>query len=370
MLNYGAYSQLYFDKNTGELANANLTAEEKELGDVTIDIDYYPVFNPFEEATFVGATLSLRSETTLSLYFKSSDELTFSGLDVEKETSGDYQIASIRGIKAAQLGDILMLTITGSNYQYSIRYSPMYYCKNVLADDTQDEKLRNVVKALYLYWKAAESYFGAVDNSIDIGELEGDYEVQNGDVLTGTLVGNKKITVANGATVTLRDVNIISLDNAEYAGITLLGSATIILKGNNIVKGGLYDGYYNLWPGIYVPENNRLEIKGEGSLTASNGTSECSEYGAGCGIGGGYTPEYSKVGDIFITGGTDTAIGGPYAAGIGCSMYGSVGTIIIRKTVTQVTATKGEGAPKSIGEGEYGNCGMVWIDDGANVIQN
>ncbi len=51
-------------------------------------------------------------------------------------------------------------------------------------------------------------------------------------------------------------------------------------------------------------------------------------------------------------------------------MYGSVGTIIIRKTVTQVTATKGEGAPKSIGEGEYGNCGMVWIDDGANVIQN
>lgn len=238
MLNYGAYSQLYFDKNTGELANANLTEQEKELGDVTIDIDYYPVVNPFDEATFVGATLSLRSETTLSLYFKSSDELTFSGLDIEKETSGDYQIARIRGIKAAQLGDILMLTIQGSNYQYSMRYSPMYYCKNVLADDTQDEKLRNVAKALYLYWKAAESYFGAVDNSIDIGELEGDYEVQNGDVLTGTLVGNKKITVANGATVTLRDVNITSLDNAEYAGITLLGSATIILKGNNIVKGG------------------------------------------------------------------------------------------------------------------------------------
>ena len=243
----------------------------------------------------------------------------------------------------------------------------MYYCKNVLADDTQDEKLRNVAKALYLYWKAAESYFGAVDNSIDIGELEGDYEVQNGDVLTGTLVGNKKITVANGATVTLRDVNITSLDNADYPGITLIGSGTIRLEGNSIVKGGLYGGWVADLPGIYVPANNALFIDGNGSLTASNGD----DYGAGsaCGIGGGSREGYKNAGSIMIKGGTITAIGGPNAPGIGSAMYGSVGTIIVRNTVTQVTAIKGEGATKSIGAGYGGTCNVV-IVDGANVIQN
>ena len=158
MLNYGAYSQLYFDKNTDNLANADLTNEEKTLGDITINISD-PVFNSLPDGTtFEGATLSLKSETTLSLYFKSSDPLAFAcdGYDVETATSGDYQIARIRGIKAKHIGDTFTLKVNGTD---AVTYSPLNYCKNVIQDNTQNANLKNVAKALYLYWQAANSYF-------------------------------------------------------------------------------------------------------------------------------------------------------------------------------------------------------------------
>ena len=158
MLNYGAYAQLYFDKNPGALANADLTDNEKALGTPEINIAAPDESKLSAGVTFEGATLSLKSETSLSLYFKSSDTLEFScdGYTVEKATSGGYQIARIRGIKAKHIGDILTLKINGSE---AISYSPLNYCKNVLDGDTTDEKLQNVVKALYLYWQAADVYF-------------------------------------------------------------------------------------------------------------------------------------------------------------------------------------------------------------------
>ena len=95
MLNYGAYAQLYFDKNTGTLANAGLSTVEKELGNVEINIDD-PDINPPDGVTFEGATLSLKSETTLSLYFTSSYDLTFSCGNYTVETATKRQRAAIK----------------------------------------------------------------------------------------------------------------------------------------------------------------------------------------------------------------------------------------------------------------------------------
>ena len=165
MLNYGAYAQIYFDKNPGTLANEIMDETEKELGDVTITAPE-TAFDLPTGVTFGGATLSLKSETTLSIYFKSNTTLTFSCGDytVETAASGGYQIARIRGIKAKHIGDTFNLTVNGG----TVTYSPLNYCKNVLPDSTaspdeaqnqQDEKLQNVVKALYLYWQVADAYF-------------------------------------------------------------------------------------------------------------------------------------------------------------------------------------------------------------------
>ena len=199
------------------------------------------------------------------------------------------------------------------------------------------------------------------ESAIDLSTLTADCTAQDGDVLTGTLSGNKKITIADGATVTLRDVTITSLANNEsvkYAGITPLGDATIILEGENFVKGG-----HEYYPGIYAAANATLTIKGDGSLTAfSNG------YAAG--IGSGWN---IPCGNIVIESGTVTATGGNFGAGIGsgCGHYNAstCGKITIQNTVTSVTATKGTNA-QSIGAGYKGSCGTVTIEVGANVTQN
>ena len=231
-----------------------------------------------------------------------------------------------------------------------------------------------------------------VDNVIDINSPDFDGNAKNGDVLTGTLTSNKQITIAAGATVTLRGVDITCLSNdeetANFAGITLLGDATILLEGENTVKGGYEDH-----PGVFVPANTTLTINGTGSLDASSGGDEDR---FGCGIGGGYLKAAGNIvinggtitatgggfaagigsgnsascGNITITGGKITANGGEQSAGIGSGEYGRCGNITIAATVTQVTATKGSNAPNSIGAGYEGFCGTVTIEDGANVTQN
>ena len=132
---------------------------------------YDPNYTYLESAgdtTFEGATLSLKSETTLSLYFKSSTDLIFEcyPYEVEKSTTADgYQIARIRGIKAADLDETFHLDIddaaeSGSSFFGYVDYCPLTYCYNVLSGGSDDENLKNVCRALYLYWQAANEYFG------------------------------------------------------------------------------------------------------------------------------------------------------------------------------------------------------------------
>ena len=183
----------------------------------------------------------------------------------------------------------------------------------------------------------------------NLSQVMAAYTAQNGETLTGTLGENVKISIADGATVTLDGVTINGTNDEDYgwAGITCLGDATIILKGANTVK-----GFYEDYPGIYVPGNKTLTIQGTGSLDASSN-------GYGAGIGGGYN---SNCGNIVISGGTITATGGYLATGIGGGGNGSCGAITIANTVTKVVAIKYEqNTPRSIGSGAGGSCGTVTI---------
>ncbi len=384
MLNYGAYSQLYFDKNTDELANASLASEEKELGDVEINVTDPVTENLPEGTNFAGATLSLKSETTLSLYFTSTDTLTFSceGYEVETASSGDYQIARIRGITAKDIGSIVTLKCNGG----TVNYSPLNYCKDVLANKKYTQTLKNVAKALFLYWQAASDYSSLIPdgNVVDLSIIDNDYEAQDGDILTDSLPDEQMITVANGAKITLKDVNITS---ETHPCITLLGDATIVLEGTNYLK--VIDASNAC---IEVPEGYTVTFEGSGSLDAD--ASEAfysaaigSSHRKNCGnivinggtitakgpegaaaIGTGYA---SFDGNITINGGTVTAIGGSWCPGIGSGCWeSSIGDILIKNTVTQVIATRGYDAPSSIGAGDAGSCGSITIEEGANVTQN
>lgn len=72
----------------------------------------------------------------------------------------------------------------------------------------------------------------------------------------------------------------------KWAGITALGDATLVLEGNNIVR-----GFESSFPGIFVPEGKTLTITGAGKLDVSGN-------GYAPGIGSGY---HAKCGNISIS---------------------------------------------------------------------
>lgn len=212
---------------------------------------------------------------------------------------------------------------------------------------------------------------------IDLSTVTEDITVGNHRMLTGTLSGNYKISIADDATVTLNNATINGMNalGSDWAGLNPLGNATIILSGDNTVN-----GFYEDYPGIHIASGKTLIIQGTGSLTASS-------YGYGAGIGGVYWESCGNIeiqggiinatggedaagiggayacscGAITITGGTITATGGDNAVGIGSGSSGNCGAITIESTVIKVTAMKGAGADYSIGASTDGTCGTVTI---------
>ena len=260
--------------------------------------------------------------------------------------------------------------------------------------------------------------------TIDLSKLSEPYIAVNGDVLTGTLSEdvNVKISITDGATVTLQEVTIEGWDDERYdwAGLTCEGDATIVLKNVNSVR-----GFYFIQPGISVPVGKTLTISGDGTLNVQSNNSlhpyedvygpgiggrinnDCGniriesgtvnaighkrspgigsskedicgdititggtvtatggDYAAGIGAGEGFS---ARCGNITITGGTVTAKGGQEAAGIGCGLNSHCGNITISNSAS-VTATKGGRAPYSVGIG-YNDvvgkptCGTITIGD-------
>ena len=190
----------------------------------------------------------------------------------------------------------------------------------------------------------------------DLSTLTGNHTAEDGETLKGTLGGNYKISIADGATVTLNGVTINGENDESYnwAGITCEGDATIILKDGTT---NTVNGFHQNYPGIYVPSGKTLTIKGETAGTGSL-TAICQDKnGFAAGIGGN---NVESCGNIVIAGGTITATGG-CGAGIGSGPATSCGAITISGgTVTATGGNRGAG----IGSGDFGTCGAITISGG------
>ena len=239
---------------------------------------------------------------------------------------------------------------TSADIEVTANSSSAYYSKSLQDKTYVSGRLFN------LPWRMS------VSNNIDLSKVYSDYEAKDGDILTGTLGANVKISIADGATVTLNGVTINGTNNSNYywAGLTCLGDATIILADGttNSVK-----GFYQNYPGIYVPSGKTLIINGQ---TDGNGSLNASSNSIGAGIGGGGD---KTCGNIEIQGGVITATGGLKSAGIGSCETSSCGTITISGGT--VTATGGDlaaGIGSSIGEGGYySSCGTISITGGTVI---
>lgn len=189
------------------------------------------------------------------------------------------------------------------------------------------------------------------NNVIDLATITSDFTAYQGSVLTGKLKGAYKISIEDGATITLRNAEIMryaqttDMDN-YWPGITCKGKAIIKLEGTNTVMGMDRND-----PAIYVPENKTLFIQGPGTLYAHsqgaaasigagvgkpcgnieiqggrveayNLDSESALYGAGIGGSSASGSALGKCGNIIITGGTVVARGNSEAPGIGTGANG------------------------------------------------
>ena len=226
-----------------------------------------------------------------------------------------------------------------------------------------------------------------IHGTVDLAKVTGDIVLLDGDVVIGTFkeyYQPHKISIADGATVTLDgvDINSSGWPSGNYAGLTCLGDATIILKNGttNTVK-----GFSTNYPGIHIPSGKTLTIQGTGTLNAS---SNSSSYAAGIGGGDGIpcgniiinsgtitatcgdyhsagigSGDESSCGNITINGGIVTAMGGSYGAGIGSGFNGSsCGDITISGGTVRAT---GGDSGAGIGSGGYGSsCGNITINGG------
>ena len=263
-------------------------------------------------------------------------------------------------------GDITGMTISDGTNTYAVSRSaaagPIYVAIRPTSDATitvtATDGTKNYTKTLTSKtYEAGNGYpvSWKMAKLTDLSSISGtEYTVQDGEVLTGTLASNVKISIADGATVTLKDVNITNLgNNCNWAGINCPDDATLVLEGTNTVCAGRDGSGYNNYPGIYIAPDKTLTIQGDGTLTAYSVAS----YPYGAGIGGGYD---NACGNIVINGGTITAMGGQNSAGIGGGSNASCGNITINGGT--VTATGGESGA-GIGGG-YASCGNITINGG------
>lgn len=376
MINYGKMAQAVFSGQMGSQAEYN-EIEGYTMADVTADmiqneIDKNPAnigktatdittVKPEVGAKYYTSSLIFLSESTLRHYFVvpngSADTSMYDGCKSDR-----LCYVEKTGISASQLDDLQEFKVGGVTFYYSA----LDYAKAVIGSDKMSADQKNLAKALFLYNRAANNYF-----PIDLSTLGGNYEAQDGDWFTNTLSADKVLTVAENATITLIDSDITS----QSAGITPLGDATIIIKGENVVRGGTYS------PGIIAAAGHTITIDGTGSLETyggylgagigisqgesggeiviNGGTVKATGSGNAAGIGGG---QRGSGGEITINGGTITAIGGSAAAGIGCGTSGSGGNITINGG--NITATGNSNAGAGIGSAFLGSCGNIIINGG------
>ncbi len=179
LLNYGTYSQLYFNVDTD-----NLPVDSPALGwndqtdDAALDQYTYVVTKKGEASklSLVSATLLLYSEISLrfSVEFNNGLDLSYYDISVvdeegypvaysiaENDLTGKHHIL-IDGIGPLELVKMYRLTISeGGTTIVDVTYGPLSYCQAMIHQDGASDKIKNLCKAIYKYYEAACALDGA-----------------------------------------------------------------------------------------------------------------------------------------------------------------------------------------------------------------
>lgn len=174
ILDYAAYAQEYFDYNVDNLANTSVTQNVvRELKEVevieAIDVNSKALNN--EDFEYIGASLICNSDTYMRIYLSNKNNLSPDEINKKYKlyvSGGSNPVANIgvnngvvyielKNIPAAELDNVYVFVLEGENTEIQITYSPYAYIKDTMS--SENEKLKNLCKALYLYSVAANEYY-------------------------------------------------------------------------------------------------------------------------------------------------------------------------------------------------------------------
>ena len=158
LLHYGSAAQTHFGYNTGNLADAELEAPDYSA--VTIPSYDVAAGQGTENVKFHSAALILKSETTLRFFFTAPFTAEYDGNTLEVKERNGLNYVDVIGISAKDLDENVTIAISDGENTAEVTYNPMAYCAAVQADATGafDQKMKNLVTALYLYNQAANMY--------------------------------------------------------------------------------------------------------------------------------------------------------------------------------------------------------------------
>ncbi len=171
MYTYGAYAAHLFNKEI------QIPADASPLPD-TVDADALDDYKSTtsgripDDIQITSATLVLDSKTAFRVYFTAENGLeghafTLDEIAVTPQPKGEKFYVEVNNIAANDLKKEHALKI---DKNYTITFSALTYVYNVL-EKSNDEALRNAVKALYMYSQAADAYFNPERGSEDGKEL-------------------------------------------------------------------------------------------------------------------------------------------------------------------------------------------------------
>ena len=167
MLNYGAAAQVFFNSNTGNLANKNssyaLTKINASQISVPSGLDVAPKISGCG-LSFTQSTAALEAGTDLRIKCSITDAtkasaatVTCDGKTLPSSSDSTKKVFTLKSIAASYLDTVYTFKFSnGAQYKQSI----MNFCKTWLASNSSNEQVVNLVSAIYWYNQAANDYFG------------------------------------------------------------------------------------------------------------------------------------------------------------------------------------------------------------------
>lgn len=167
MLYYGACAQKQFNYNIDSLANEGVDYIAPTIAPDTLPVVQLDKASINQQLSAYGleyysSNLTLKSETTLRLFFKVKDNYSgnlsvkVDGKPAELAAKDNYLCLEVPYISAKNIGDTHSFTIEDVTFQYSV----LNYINNALKSDSQT--LVDVVAALHDYYVKAKTYFDSI----------------------------------------------------------------------------------------------------------------------------------------------------------------------------------------------------------------